>query len=252
MDASQAVCTLEADHDNATRMAKEIWEKREQVQRTSAAKKRELNSVKVSDMPLGKTTSMFIAILQAEEKAMNDTMLEYQREIAGLDLDLSKETQTLQEDVQAKREKLNIRMEVVQDNITVLQSDLASAGTERDRLIAEIAQADYQREEAQRQVDVWKGKKQELEGKMAYIKSQQKDPLSAFGNNLGQVIEAIKVARWHGHPPIGPLGMFVQLDNPAKWGDLMRVYIGHQMRAFAITDARDLRTLKAILVKTGK
>jgi hypothetical protein len=248
--APQAVRTLEADHDNAAGVIKEIGTKREQLHRAIAVKKKELNSLKVCRrIPL---ETIFIPILQVEEKSMDDTMLEYQAEIIHIDNDLRKENQSLEEDFQSQRRKLNIRMEVVRDRLAVLQGELVSAGTEKDRLITELAQVDHQRGEAQRQVDVWNGKKQALVGKIATMKSQQKDPLSAFGNNMSEVNNAIKRARWQGHPPIGPLGMFVELDDSAKWGDLMKVHIGHQMRAFAISDGRDFRQLKAILMRTGK
>jgi chromosome segregation ATPase len=179
-------------------------------------------------------------------------MNEHDAELSMLQADITRESQTLEEDVQAKQEQLRSRMDAIQQTIEDLQNQHDSKKSENDRLSRELTQAEAQLAGAKKDVVDARMNKRILEEKIASIKTHTRDPLSAFGRNLGDVDQAIQSTRWHGCVPVGPLGRFVELDDVAKWGNLMRTYIGRQMQAFAITDTRDWQPLKTILKRTGK
>lgn len=189
---------------------------------------------------------------QADEKAIDSSMNEADSDIVLLQDSITRESQALEEDVQAKQEELRSRMDAVRQVRDDLKTQLESRKSENDHFAQELTQAESQLTVAKKDVDDARQSKEILEGKISSIKTQSHDPLSAFGRNLSDVDKAIKAARWSGQEPVGPLGKYVELDDIAKWGNLMRAYIGGHMQAFAVTDSRDLQPLKAILKRTGK
>jgi chromosome segregation ATPase len=143
-------------------------------------------------------------------------------------------------------------MDASKTKIAALETDLASRAAERDRIVGETTAADQQEAQAKNQLDTIQRRVQDITDEIAASQNQESDRLAAFGLNMTAVLAAIKGARWFGREPVGPLGLHVELEDPAKWGDIMRISIGHQMRAFAITDYRDLRQLKSILHRHKK
>lgn len=189
---------------------------------------------------------------QADEKAIDSSMNEADSDIVLLQASITRESQTLEEDVKAKQEELRSRMDAIRKIRDDLKMQLESRKSENDHFAQDLTQAESQLTVANKGVDDARRSKESLEGKISSIKAHSHDPLSAFGRNLGEVDTAIKAARWYGQEPVGPLGKYVELDDIAKWGNLMRAYIGGHMQAFAVTDSRDLQPLKAILKRTGK
>jgi len=183
---------------------------------------------------------------------MNITLEEYKKAIAHDDEQLALEATKLEQASQAQREEFQARIDETKAKITALEVDLASAATERDRLISENTIADQQEAQAKTQVETLQRKMQELTEEIAVRSNQEQDRLAAFGFSMTAVLVAIKQQRWFGDVPVGPLGMYVELEDAAKWGDIMRISIGHHMRGFAITDARDFGALKAILQRHKK
>lgn len=184
---------------------------------------------------------------------MNATLEEYKATIAHLNEQLSLEAAKLEQDSQAKRDEYQVRTDASKAKKAILEAELASAASERDRLAADIRDADQQEVQANGQVNTLQRKVQDIIEEIAADNHQEHDRLAAFGNDMTAVLTAIKKGRWFGRqPPIGPLGMYVELKDPGKWADVMRIAIGHQMRAFAITDARDLGPLKTILKRYKK
>jgi chromosome segregation ATPase len=183
---------------------------------------------------------------------MNITLEEYKTAIAHYDEQLTLEAAKLEQASQAQREEFQARINESKAKIASLETDLASAATARDRLIGENTTADQQEAQAKNRVETLQRKMQEITEEIAVRSNQEQDRLAAFGFNMTAVLVAIKQQRWLGDVPVGPLGMYVELEDVAKWGDIMRISIGHQMRGFAITDARDFGPLKSILQRHKK
>ena len=80
---------------------------------------------------------------------------------------------------------------------------------------------------------------------------QQNNSLAPYGRNLKNVVDHIERTRWHGHKPLGPLGVYVKLKDRV-WADLLRIVLGSHMSSFAVTDNRDVPVLKKLLRESGK
>lgn len=195
----------------------------------------------------------FIIGTQRNERDMNVTLEEYKATIAHLDEQLSLEAAKLEQNSQAKRDEYQVLIDASKSRKAILEAELVSTTSERDRLAADIGVADQQEVHANSQVSILRRKVQDIAEEIAVDINQEHDRLAAFGNNMTAVLAAIKKARWSSRqPPVGPLGMYVELEDSTKWAEVMRIVIGHQLRAFAITDARDFGPLKAILQRHQK
>lgn len=85
----------------------------------------------------------------------------------------------------------------------------------------------------------------------------EKNKLLPYGQNMAAVFDRIKHAtaegRWVGHPPLGPLGMYVTLKEEAQWAtDVVGLIRKPLLTGFAITDAKDRSLLSKILKETRK
>jgi structural maintenance of chromosomes protein 6 len=183
---------------------------------------------------------------------MNETMREYKEEIKRIEEDITREAKKLEVDARAKRDDLQNRMDAVKQRIVELEGELQSAGSTRQRLFTEIAGVDQESTTANGQLQDWQRRIREVQEAINMTQSGNKDPHAAFGNNIRKVLSDIQGQTWLGRTPIGPLGLYVDLDDFSTWGELMRTYIGGQMRSFAIQDARDFKKLKDILSRHGK
>ena len=183
---------------------------------------------------------------------MNVTLEEYKTAIAHYEEQLTLEAAKLEQSSQAQREEFQTCIDESKARIAAINTDLASVTAVRDRLTGENTTADQQEAQANNQVETLQRRVQDITEEIAASSNQEHDRLAAFGLNMTAVLTAIKNGHWFGDVPVGPLGLYVELEEAAKWGDIMRISIGHQMRAFAITDARDFGPLKSILQRYKK
>lgn len=183
---------------------------------------------------------------------MNITIEEYNTAITHYDEQIILETAKLEHTSQVQRDEFQARIDASKAKIAKLETDLAAAAAERDRIMGEITTADQEESQIKSQVETLQRKVKDLTEEISASHEQGQDRLAVFGVNLNAVLAAIKQGRWFGREPVGPLGLHVELGDVEKWGDIMRISIGHQMRAFAITDVRDHGQLKAILQRHKK
>lgn len=94
----------------------------------------------------------------------------------------------------------------------------------------------------------------ELGAKLATVRNlegQSTDRLSAFGTNLPRVLDDIRKARWVHSPPIGPLGMYVRLDD-MRYKNAIHSLLGSALCGFAVRHNTDKATMLKILQNAVK
>lgn len=115
---------------------------------------------------------------------------------------------------------------------------------ERDEARHGLADVDRQIEDVGVQISTTQGILRNLEG-------QSTDRLSAFGANLPKVLEEIRRARWNHSAPIGPLGLYVRLED-MRYKDAFHSLLGQNMCTFAVRHSGDKATMLKILQHCGK
>ncbi|EIW73465.1 hypothetical protein TREMEDRAFT_59633 [Tremella mesenterica DSM 1558] len=82
------------------------------------------------------------------------------------------------------------------------------------------------------------------------LQSQSRDSLAAYGVHVDMVLDEIKKAKWVHSPPVGPLGQYVKLNDPA-YGRAFCSIMGTTLCGFAVSHPRDKDTLNQILRRCG-
>ncbi|KAJ3552318.1 hypothetical protein NM688_g4209 [Phlebia brevispora] len=177
-------------------------------------------------------------------KMRNIQIDEYTRKIAA-------EEQKRKEDTQSKQLETKRKLEEAQEEFNGLQERQKALNEELQDVNDRIRKADIELKNGQR---VGEQLREEIEGaqnQLRHIAELEKSKLAPFGTNMERVLQEINNTNWHGERPVGPLGLYVKVRDPHKWANVMRVMIGSAMSAFAVSDARDRRTLDTILKRHG-
>jgi chromosome segregation ATPase len=173
------------------------------------------------------------------------------REIAHHDRALLRQRQLLAGGNQAVHDKLQADL----DKHVALEQNLMrdipkkEEGVERALQARKDADADVER--AKDEVSHFLEQVQLQQNALANLNSQRTDPLAAFGVNVQMVLQEIDRSRWYGNKPVGPLGRYVKLNEPA-YKDLIEANLGQLLCAFAVQDPKDKAQLQRILEDCGK
>ncbi|EPQ51081.1 hypothetical protein GLOTRDRAFT_49654 [Gloeophyllum trabeum ATCC 11539] len=164
---------------------------------------------------------------------------------------IADETEKLEQHTQAKRDEVDRKLKDAQQELRDAEKELADVRTEKQakhaemqRLAADGEQAEKAREDAKKAI-------MDAQAATANARQQEDNALAVYGNNMKQVLEMVQRTQWKGQPPVGPLGTYVKVKDPKRWGEVLRMQLGGHMSAFAVTDARDRPVLKRILNQTG-
>ena len=182
---------------------------------------------------------------------MKDSIQVASQDIQGLDVRLNQESQVLEEVLQDRKAAAKLEMDFSREKIQNLKDQRKSIETTLTNLRQDLSNANRQYSDASHEFENKKKEDEDLQRRYQTCKSQIRDPLTQFGQNIQQVLDTIKVQQWKGAMPIGPLGMYVTLED-LNYGEVLRQHVGGVLLSFAVTDARDIRTLKEILKKYRK
>ena len=179
------------------------------------------------------------------EKVANDSKIkmyrrqieEEQRKLDEFSHDKKQEAQRKLDEAIAQHQSATSRLDDLRKDRERAEQEVLETRKENDKLRGDLAQQQRDIESFQSQLDM--------------LSQRERNKLAPFGNNMEHVLADIARAQWYGHPPVGPFGQFVRVKDEA-WAPLMRVRIGNLMSAFAVTDARDRKTLEGILKHRGK
>ena len=182
---------------------------------------------------------------------MEDSIQVASQDIRGLEVRLNQESQVLEDVLQDRKAAAKLEMDAIRGKIQQLRDQRTSIETTLTNLRQELSDAKHHFSDACREFENKKKEDEDQQRRYQTCKSQIRDPLTQFGKNIRQVLDIIKVQQWRGATPIGPLGMYVTLEDP-KYGEVLRQHVGSVLLSFAVTDARDIRPLKEILKKHNK
>nr|XP_019012868.1 uncharacterized protein I206_02364 [Kwoniella pini CBS 10737]OCF51649.1 hypothetical protein I206_02364 [Kwoniella pini CBS 10737] len=103
-------------------------------------------------------------------------------------------------------------------------------------------------QDIQYQIDQQNNNARHIQEKISNLEGQSLNRLSAFGQGLDNVMKEIGRTRWRHSAPLGPLGMYVKLQDH-YYRDIIQTILGTTLCSFAVRDPQDRSTLIAILQK---
>lgn len=119
----------------------------------------------------------------------------------------------------------------------------------------ELAKATQACDAAKKDIENWEPKRSSLEqqlgeanGRLQNLQSQASDRLSAFGDKMDLVLRAINAEQWERGKPIGPLGMYVKL-NDTTYQAALHSFMGSTLCQFVVHCDADRVKMMRILQK---
>lgn len=183
---------------------------------------------------------------------MDDDLCQYNEQIAQYDRDIAAEEQRAEKHTSGKREQTRRKLEEAKERLNAAENEKSQLATEyRELQEANIAVKNIGMEE-DRKIKELKSQVVRFQEIIEQCKRKENDKFIPYGNNIKTALDRIGKMKWSGEVPLGPLGLYVNAKEPAKWGNVLRYYLGQYLTAFAITDARDRPILKKLLAELGK
>lgn len=182
--------------------------------------------------------------MNEDKRRLDTTIKSLQKQIEDENARLKHMTHGKREETQSKLDKAIEECRQAEDDISRLKAD-------GDRLLAEQNEAQTKGKGLQQELNTEKSHIDHCKAQVDMIARREQTKLAPFGSNLEQVHAEIPKMRWHGRPPVGPLGQYVKVRD-ARWAPLLRVRLGGGMAMFAVTDPRDRQQLDALLKRHGK
>lgn len=183
--------------------------------------------------------------MDEELRHLNEQIDQYNRDIAAEEQRAETQTSGKREERRRKLEEAKERLQAAEEK----KSQLAAEYRELEQVSTTVKSAGM--EEDTRAGDL---KKQVVRYQdiIEQCKRKENDKFIPYGNKIKMVLDRIRSMKWAGEAPLGPLGLYVNVIEPEKWGDILRLQLGQYLTAFAITDARDRPVLKKLLAESGK
>lgn len=182
---------------------------------------------------------------------MNSSLTALNKSIKDYEEKIVEEAQRLEAHTQVKRDEINRRIDAAKEAVAEAdrrQKDVIDQKrnklAERDEVKSKGQAAENKRNQLQERIT-------DCQTMISKCKEQEKNSLAPYGHDIKGVLQSINKMRWHGDTPVGPLGLYVKLEDQ-KWASLLRGQLGNLMTSFACTDVRDRPQLKKILDQSKK
>ncbi|KIL59060.1 hypothetical protein M378DRAFT_85587 [Amanita muscaria Koide BX008] len=189
--------------------------------------------------------------LNSDLQQMDISMKQLENQVLGYEKQIQEEALRMEKHTHAKREEAQRSLEQARQAVAAADSLKDQLGTERRELEqANLTLSNSFREDDMR-VNELRDSVQRCQSIIEQCKQNDNDKYVAYGKHIKVLLDKIKTMRWHGEPPLGPLGIHVNAKEPEKWGNVLRYHLAQFLTAFAVTDARDRPVLKKMLNDSG-
>ncbi|KAL0575298.1 Structural maintenance of chromosomes protein 6 [Marasmius crinis-equi] len=229
--ANAEVLRLEAEVDSFGSQD-ELKEKHNEAKRKVATEKRE------------------IAECRNDRRNIEDSIKILKQSIDGLQQQIDQETQRMAANTQAKRDERQRKLTAANANVEKAEREHGEIASIIRALEEEAAEVQKEGTAKEEEAKALKAKIQNCSGMIQRCNEMEKNRYVAYGSGIGFVVQKINQMNWHGAKPLGPLGEHVKVKDVKKWAPLLRNQLGRYLTAFAVTDSRDHKALKALLNET--
>ena len=226
-----------------------LWTNRDEDKKALSSKRTRRFDIKVlvlfwTDIP------MLIDLSQKDIRQINSEAQHCDTQLRLLAAQIREEKEKLAVDVQAQKAEIQQAIDTLEVELNLLDTEMQSAEEERNQRATELSVVETHHRGVENQLQDARRRVESVDIEMQRTQRYMKDPLAQFGSNIHQVQALIRSNTWHGNSPLGPLGMYVELQDCGTWAPVMRQCLGHLMRSYIVSDARDIQPLKGVLSQT--
>lgn len=194
-----------------------------------------------------------------DESQAQEALASVQAERQALHEDLAEARERKASGPQASESRFQKDMRSMESRLEGAQAEVSTSRQEEAAANEAIRQAARLVQERQQAVTDADGRIKELQGHLQRLQAQQTDPVTAFAPGgidmrvFNRLMDSIRQAAQQGrfsHPPIGPLGSCLRLNND-KWALAAEVILNKHLGAFVVHNTQDQRLLWELAIKAG-
>ncbi|GJE88371.1 hypothetical protein PsYK624_044540 [Phanerochaete sordida] len=188
--------------------------------------------------------------IKDDERQINTEKVANDKTIKQLQRQIEDEQRKLDEFSHDKKQVAQRKLEEATEQYKAATQRLEDLRRDRERAEQEVQDTRNENNKLRNDLGQQQREIESFQSQLDMLSQRERNKLAPFGSNMEHVLADIAKTQWYGRPPVGPFGQFVRVRDDA-WAPLMRVRIGNLMSAFAVTDARDRKTLEGILKRRG-
>ncbi|KAM7252281.1 hypothetical protein ACFE04_024164 [Oxalis oulophora] len=149
-------------------------------------------------------------------------------------------------DTQAEEAELMERLTVLQNEVDTISSTISRLKDEESALSDKLSKETNEYRMIKDQIADCEKRQREIADRIRDKQKNQSNKVRAFGkDNVINLLREIERNRNRfSRPPIGPIGVHLDLVNGDKWAPAVEQAIGRLLDAFIVTDHKDLQVLK--------
>nr|XP_019045507.1 hypothetical protein I302_05897 [Kwoniella bestiolae CBS 10118]OCF24437.1 hypothetical protein I302_05897 [Kwoniella bestiolae CBS 10118] len=243
---------MEQAQNEAHKHEKKLIKIAEEIRQTE----KDLDNFDENRKPLQKAVQDAKEKVKAEKKAIgeldddiNTIKDDIETDRGGLQILQSKIDAKLRLNADAQRDELAKLVDARtrhEEFLNKLKKDKPKKQQQQVEKAADLKLARVAVTELENEIEQKKLKARNIQGKITNLQGQSINRLSAFGQGLDNVMKDIQRTKWKHSPPLGPLGMYVKLED-MYYRDIVQAVLGQNLCTFAVRDVQDRATLTEIL-----
>lgn len=149
---------------------------------------------------------------------------------------------------QEERRRLLQRRAKVEDILSKLKLERPARERERDDKLHAQKQAKEELQSINTNLNDLNQSKAQMQRQIQNISRQANHKVAAFGLHIDPLLQEINNTSWKHSKPIGPMGIFVHLED-MRYADVLQAMLGSALCSFAVRDHEDRVKLSNILNK---
>nr|KIR89262.1 hypothetical protein I308_00267 [Cryptococcus tetragattii IND107] len=187
--------------------------------------------------------SMQSSVTEIEEKIISEKST-----LERLERKIEEQLRHNEPEQQEERRRLLQRRAKVEDILDKLKLERPARERERDDKLHAQKQAKEELQSINTNLNDLNQSKAQMQRQIQNISRQANHKVAAFGLHIDPLLQEINNTSWKHSKPIGPMGMFVHLED-MRYADVLQTMLGSALCSFAVHDHEDRVKLSNILNK---
>ncbi|KJD99946.1 hypothetical protein I311_06471 [Cryptococcus gattii NT-10] len=187
--------------------------------------------------------SMQSSVTEIEEKIISEKST-----LERLEKKIEEQLRHNEPEQQEERRRLLQRRAKVEDILSKLKLERPARERERDDKLHAQKQAKEELQSINTNLNDLNQSKAQMQRQIQNISRQANHKVAAFGLHIDPLLQEINNTSWKHSKPIGPMGMFVHLED-MRYADVLQAMLGSALCSFAVRDHEDRVKLSNILNK---
>lgn len=216
---------------------------RKPIEDRRKAVKSEFDAVKLQVQAFMTDQRECFSNINAQEKAINATKLEIEKEKKVL---AENEEGLRQQALTQQRVALDEEIGGHRDEIVTMEEKSLEISSEINEHNAQLVLAEQEKQSAESLVS-------DMESRLESLRGASQNKMAAYHSNMDKLLRNIseydRNNRWK-ERPIGPMGLTMSLKHP-QWSDIVETFFGARINGFLVSNYQDKLTLLKLMDSTG-